>query len=75
MLSYNAFYFGKCDLGGVYDKCILDPKIKEMFEFEFDTINGFVNYAESSRETKHHEAAFDAYMTGYCFPIIIKYKE
>lgn len=42
----------------------------------FDTQNQFTNYAsEEALLTHYHEAAYDAYMTGYAFAHILKYVE
>ena len=43
--------------------------------FQFDLKNGFVNYHGSELLSHYHEAAYDAYMTGYVFARILKYKE
>lgn len=75
MLACNAQYFGRCELGYVFDKCTSDLKTKDLYEFDFDLKEGFDQYVGSSKDTKYHEAAWDAYMTGFVFPVVIKYKE
>lgn len=42
---------------------------------EFDLENGFGNYEGSGLLSHYHEAAYDAYMTGYAFATILKFKE
>lgn len=37
--------------------------------------NGFKNYHGSDLLEHYHEAAYDAYMTGYVYAKILKYKE
>ena len=37
--------------------------------------NGFKNYHGSDLLEHYHEAAYDAYMTGYVFAKVLKYKE
>jgi hypothetical protein len=52
-----------------------DYKIQHKLRIGFDTKNHFTNYSGSELNSHAHEAAYDAYMTGYCFANIIKYKE
>jgi hypothetical protein len=75
VLAYAADYFGKNELDYVYNKCVKDMRLKFTCMISFDESNGLNKYADSSVESKHHEAAFDAYMTGYCIPFILKYKD
>jgi len=76
VLSSAAEYFGRTDLGKVYEKCQNDERIKGAgCKIVFDLRNGFVNYEGSELLSHYHEAAYDAYMTGYCFANILKFKE
>jgi poly(A)-specific ribonuclease len=76
VLATSAQYFGKTGLGNVFEKCVNDYKIQHKLRIGFDTSNKhFLNYQGSGLDSHAHEAAYDAYMTGYCFANIIKYKE
>lgn len=75
VLSNAAEYFGRTDLGKVYEKCTSDAKLKDMPKVAFDLKNGFVNYDGAGLLSHYHEAAYDAYMTGVAFAGIMKYKE
>ena len=76
VLSATSEYFGRTDLGKVYEKCVYDERIKKAgVKIVFDEDNGFVNYVGSELGSHAHEAAYDAYMTGYCFASIGKFKE
>jgi hypothetical protein len=50
-------------------------KLNDIIDFQFDIKNGFKNYEGSELLSHYHEAAYDAYMTGYIFVKILKYKE
>lgn len=71
--SNVAEYFGRTDLGKVYEKCVNDEKLKKCTKIEFDI--GFTHYEGDEQMSYAHEAAYDAFMTGYCFAHILKYKE
>eukprot|EP00347_Sterkiella_histriomuscorum_P019713 403340574 len=75
VLSNAAEYFGRTDLGKVYEKCTNDPKLKSQFRINFDLQGGFGNYDGAAMLAHYHEAAYDAYMTGVAFVNIVKYKE
>jgi len=75
VLSFNAEYFGKTILGKIFEKCQADKKLKDIIHFNFDLKNGFGNYHGSELLSHYHEAAYDAYMTGYAFVKILKFKE
>ena len=75
VLSNTAEYFGRTDLGKVFEKCQQDEKMKGVTKIVFDLDNGFNNYEGSELLSHYHEAAYDAYMTGYCFAHILKFKE
>lgn len=75
VLSHAAEYFGRTDLGKVYEKCINDPKLKTQFRINFDVANGFVNYENAGLLAHYHEAAYDAHMTGVSFANIVKFRE
>jgi len=76
VLSSAAEYFGRTDLGKVYEKCLNDERIKLAgMKMYFDLDNGFKNYEGSELLSHYHEAAYDAYMTGYSFANIVKFKE
>ena len=73
--SFKADYFGKTILGKIFEKCQGDKRLKDIIHFNFDIKNGFINYHGSELLSHYHEAAYDAYMTGYSFCKILKYKE
>lgn len=76
VLSSAAEYFGRTDLGKVYEKCTNDERIKNAgCKIVFDVENGFKNYEGSELLSHYHEAAYDAFMTGLCFANILKFKE
>ena len=75
LLAANAEYFGRTDLGKVYEKCTFDERIKHNTKIKFDVKNGFTNYDGSGMLSHYHEAAYDAYMTGFSFINILKFKE
>lgn len=75
VLSCLAEYFGRTDLGKVYEKCTTDAQMKDAVTIHFDTQKGFTNYRGSALLAHYHEAAYDAYMTGYSFINILKFKE
>lgn len=75
VLSYNADYFGKTILGKIYEKCEADKRLKDILYFQFDLNSGFGNYYGAAALSHYHEAAYDAYMTGYVYAKILKYKE
>ena len=43
--------------------------------FEYDEKNGFGNYVGEAALSHYHEAAYDAYMTGFAFAHILKIRE
>jgi poly(A)-specific ribonuclease len=76
VLSCGAEYFGRTDLGKVYEKCLNDEKIKGSgMNIAFDLRGGFGNYDGTELLSHYHEAAYDAYMTGFAFANILKFKE
>ncbi|CDW88814.1 caf1 family ribonuclease containing protein [Stylonychia lemnae] len=75
VLSSASEYFGKTGLGYIYEKCLNDQRLKVQFRINFDIQGGFTNYESSGVLAHYHEAAYDAYMTGYAFANIMKYKE
>jgi poly(A)-specific ribonuclease len=76
VVSSAAEYFGRTDLGKVYEKCLNDEKIKAAaLKISFDLKNGFTNYEGSELLSHYHEAAYDAFMTGFAFANILKFKE
>ena len=76
VLSSAAEYFGRTDLGKVYEKCLNDERIKNSgMRIAFDLENDFKNYEGSELLSHYHEAAYDAFMTGVCFANILKFKE
>lgn len=52
-----------------------DDKIKVGTKLGFDLDNGFGNYEGTGTLSHYHEAAYDAYMTGFSFLYILKFKE
>jgi hypothetical protein len=76
VLSSAADYFGRTDLGKVYEKCLNDERIKASgMRIVFDLEKGFKNYDGTELLSHYHEAAYDAYMTGYSYANILKFKE
>jgi len=43
-------------------------RLKFLCLVDFDAYNGMDKYKPDNAESNHHEAAFDAFMTGYCIP-------
>jgi len=54
---------------------MVDERIKHNTKIVFDLKNGFTNYEGSASLSHYHEAAYDAYMTGFSFINILKFKE
>jgi hypothetical protein len=75
VLSCLAEYFGRTDLGKVYEKCTTDRAMQHNITIHFDRKGGFTNYDGAALLAHYHEAAYDAYMTGYSFINILKFKE
>lgn len=76
VLCSAADYFGRTDLGKVFEKCTSDERIKNSgMRISFDLDHGFSNYDGQELLSHYHEAAYDAYMTGICFANILKFKE
>lgn len=75
VLSTFADYFSRTDLGKIYEKCTTDNAMKGLINITFDLKNGFINYDKAQLLAHYHEAAYDAYMTGYSFINILKFKE
>ena len=75
VLSFKADYFGKTILGRIFEKCQDDKRLKDILGFKFDLKNGFQNYHGADLLSHYHEAGYDAYMTGYVYSKIAKYKE
>jgi hypothetical protein len=75
VLSFQSNYFGQTILGKIFDKCSKDKRLKDILGFGFDLKNRFTNYEGSGLLSHYHEAAYDAYMTGFAFARIMKYKE
>lgn len=75
VLATASEYFSRTDLGKVFEKCVNDGRMRQLLRISFDIHNGFTNYEGADLLSHHHEAAYDAYMTGYAFATIIKYKE
>ena len=73
VLSFKSDYFGKTILGKIFEKCQGDKRLKDILAMDFGS--GFDNYRGSELLSHYHEAAYDAYMTGYAFAKILKYKE
>jgi len=69
-ISWKIVKFPKSDLGNVYKFCTEGPKYKEMVSVKFHP--GFDKY---KKETKCHEAGYDAHMTGWVFATLCKFQE
>lgn len=67
----NKKLFDRTDLGSVYKKCCNEPELQSV-EFEFPLDEGYDRYTTMEQA---HEAAYDAYMTGYIFAKIAKHKQ
>jgi hypothetical protein len=73
-VSSASDYFSRTDLGKIYEKCTIDERLKKTgIQIIFD--EGFKNYEGSELLSHYHEAAYDAYMTGYAFANVMKFKE
>jgi hypothetical protein len=59
----------------MFEKCQRDKKFVNLLQFGFDLKNGLSNYQGSNLLSHYHEAAYDAYMTGYCYALILKFME
>lgn len=75
VLAFKSMAFYKTSLGDEYQKCSQDDKFKNNLRFEYDEKNGFCNYVGEAALSHYHEAAYDAYMTGFVFAHILKFKE
>lgn len=75
VLSTFADYFSRTDLGKIFEKCVSDGGMKGQISIEFDLKNKFANYDQAHLISHYHEAAFDAYMTGFSFINVLKFKE
>ena len=73
MLAYESKYFFKNDLAYIVQKCKVDNNlINTGIVIGFDEANGFGKYKGSTIE---HEAAYDAYITGFCIPYILRHMD
>ena len=76
VLSFASEYFSRTDLGKIYEKCLADDRLKNSgASIAFDLEGGFKNYEGTELLSHYHEAAYDAYMTGFAFAHVIKFKE
>lgn len=76
VLASASEYFGRTDLGKIYEKCLQDERLKTCgVKIEFDLHHGFGNYEGSGLLSHYHEAAYDAYMTGFAYAHCLKFKE
>lgn len=75
VLACRSDVFSKTVLGTMFEKCQRDKKFMNLLHFRFDLENGFSNYEGSNLLSHYHEAAYDAYMTGYCYAMILKFME
>lgn len=75
VLTFQAECFSKTGLGLLFEKCTGDKKFKDILGIHFDLANGFKNYHGTDLLSHYHEAAYDAYMTGYVYVKTLKYKE
>lgn len=76
VLASSSEYFSRTDLGKIYEKCQIDDRLKNSgMKIMFDLQNGFKNYEGAELLSHYHEAAYDAYMTGYAYAHILKFKE
>lgn len=62
--------FANSGLEFVYKQWVENKKFQDMLTIKFE--HGFDNY---KKETKCHEAGYDAHMTGYIFTLLCKYQE
>jgi len=76
VLCSQAEYFGRTDLGYIYEKCTTNDRLLTCgMKIAFDLDKGFGNYEGSALLSHYHEAAYDAYMTGFAFAHCLKFKE
>ena len=75
VLARKADVFSKTVLGTMFEKCQRDKKFVNLLKLNFDLANGFTNYEGTNLLSHYHEAAYDAYMTGYCYAMILKFGE
>jgi hypothetical protein len=83
VLTSNSGHFHRTDLGKAYEKCSLDGKMKASnCKVQFDENQGFLRYGspaaqkeERLQEAFYHEAAYDAYMTGFVFIQTLRFCE
>ena len=75
VLACQSDVFSKTVLGTMFEKCQRDKKFINLLQFRFDLENGLSNYQGSNLLSHYHEAAYDAYMTGYCYALILKFME
>lgn len=70
LISHHIKDFDKTALDSIFERIKMSQKFNEIAKFSFDT--GFDRYRQVGKE---HEAAYDAYMTGYVFATLVKHKE
>ena len=76
VLCSASEYFGRTDLGKIYEKCLQDERLKTCgVKIGFDLEHGFKNYEGTELLSHYHEAAYDAYMTGFSYAHCLKFKE
>ena len=75
VLANRSCYFSKTVLNEVYTKCTQDKRLIHVNHYKFDIPNKFEKYSQLRGSEMAHEAAFDAYMTGYCFGKIARHAE
>jgi hypothetical protein len=61
VLCSQSDYFGRTDLGRIYEKCQNDERLKTCgVKVAFDLDNDFTNYEGTALLSHYHEAGYDA---------------
>jgi len=67
-LTSNANYFGSTQLGKLHQKCENDHRLADILKIKYDN-------SIKKAKNQYHDAGYDAYLTGYVFAKVMKYKE
>lgn len=75
VLAFQAKWFNRTGLGDLYEKFVTDEKFRQNVKVSFDVKSGFTRYEGAEALMHHHEAAYDAHMTGVVFLNCLRAKE